>query len=352
MLRLDRKARSSMRLSAIPLSQAGVLERIDLQKVICNSPDQFFAELGEQLLQIGEEVRPSDAVDDRIDVLAIDSEAAVVIIELKRGAHKLQLLQSLAYSAMISDWVPEELIDERAKFTNKTLDEASEEIEDFLSEESTSLNASQRIILIAEEYEYEVLVTAKWLSEKHDVDISCWKLELAADGSAEYLSLACIYPPAELADAARSRRKFTRRPSRWKNWEEVFAHIGNPAVVAFYKTRLSENWPSRLGRRRLDFQVEGRGRLVMYARQGHAYVFQKARFEGDEPFWRERLGPSCKLDPLRRGRALRFIPLTWEDYCNVIILHFASRRFEGVPCHWVIIGFRSKRRFRLCFWVC
>lgn len=74
--------------------------------MICNAPDEFFSELGATLLQIGEEVHPSD---DRIDILAIDSEGAVVIIELKRGAHKHQLLQSLAYAAMISDWEPEEL---------------------------------------------------------------------------------------------------------------------------------------------------------------------------------------------------------------------------------------------------
>jgi hypothetical protein len=213
MLRFDRGNRSLMRLSAKPLSEAGILERSDLQRMICNAPDEFFAELGEELLQIGEEVRASDVVDDRIDVLAVDRTGAVVIIELKRGAHKLQLLQSLAYAAMISDWEPKHLATERAGFANKPVIDASEEIEEFLSEEGTSLNASQRIILIAEDYDYEVLVAAKWLSEKHSIDILCWKIELAADGSAEYLSVACIYPPAELADAARSLAQVIRSTS-------------------------------------------------------------------------------------------------------------------------------------------
>ena len=79
MLRFDREARSLMRLSAKPLSEAGVLERSDLQRMICNAPAQFFAELGEEFLQIGEEIRPSEVVDDRIDVLAIDPTGAAVI---------------------------------------------------------------------------------------------------------------------------------------------------------------------------------------------------------------------------------------------------------------------------------
>jgi hypothetical protein len=52
----------------------------------------------------------------------------------------------------------------------------------------------------------------------------------------------------------------------------------------------------------------------MSARKGHAYVFQQGRFDGDEQFWREKLSPTCKLDPLRNGRTLRFILTTDADF--------------------------------------
>jgi hypothetical protein len=118
------------------------------------------------LLPLGEEIRPSEVVDDRIDLLAVDTDGAAVIIELKRGAHKLELLQALAYAALISDWTPARLIAERSRFSRKSENETEEEVDEFLDEGSNTLNGSQRVVLIAEEYDFEVLATAKWLSER------------------------------------------------------------------------------------------------------------------------------------------------------------------------------------------
>ena len=156
------------------------------------------------MLPVGEEIRPSEVVDDRIDLLALDADGAAVIIELKRGAHKLQLLQALTYAALIADWTPDRLTSERARFSTKSENEAEEEIDEYLNEGSSTLNASQRVILLAEDYDFEVLATAKWLTERYDVSIACWRAQLAAYTSAEYLSLSCIYPPPELAKVSRS----------------------------------------------------------------------------------------------------------------------------------------------------
>jgi hypothetical protein len=315
MLRIDRAKRTMMRLGPKPLATAGILERNDLQQMIKNAPAEFFAELGEQLLPLGEEIRPSEVVDDRIDLLALDADGAAVIIELKRGAHKLQLLQALTYAALIADWTPDRLTSERARFAGKSEDEAEEEIDEYLNEGSSTLNASQRVILVAEDYDFEVLATAKWLTERYDVSIARWRAQLAADTSSEYLSLSCIYPPPELAKVARSRRPArSERPPRWSDWDEALAAITNPAVVQFYRARLKENWASRLRRRMLIFEVNNRRRLIMSARAKHVYVWQRGRFDGDEDFWRSRLGTSCRLDAVANGRALRFFLNTPEEF--------------------------------------
>jgi hypothetical protein len=83
MLRIDRAKRTMLRLEPKPLVTAGILERGDLQQMIHNAPAEFFAELGEKLLPLGQEIRPSEVVDDRIDFLALDTDGALVIIELK-----------------------------------------------------------------------------------------------------------------------------------------------------------------------------------------------------------------------------------------------------------------------------
>ena len=93
MLRIDRNKQTLTPLEQPSLSEALVRERYDLQEFICNSPNVFFEEIGQELFLIGKEVQPSDSVQDRIDVLAIDKDGTCVVVELKRGNHKLQLFQ-------------------------------------------------------------------------------------------------------------------------------------------------------------------------------------------------------------------------------------------------------------------
>ena len=315
MLRIDRAGRGLLRLTRRPFAEAGILERSDLQRMIRNAPAEFFSELAEEMLPLGEEIRPSEVVDDRIDLLAVDREGSIAVVELKRGAHKLQLLQALSYAAMIADWEAPRLITARAQFCQRNENDAEEEIEEFLNEDPSTLNANQRVILVAEEYDFEVLVTAKWLAERYKLDIACWRAELAVDGTAEYLSLSCIYPPPELAEAARTRRgPRERRPSRWSDWDGALAAISNAAVVQFYRERLNESWPSRLRRRVLLFDSNGRRRFWMSARARHAYVWQRGRFEGDESFWRSRLGPEARLGPVADGKALRIFLTTSPEF--------------------------------------
>ena len=93
MLRIEKENKRFVRLEPTSLTELSLLEREHLQEFILHSPDQFFEEVGSPLFLAGSEVRPSDSVQDRIDLLAIDKEGALVVVELKRGNHKLQLLQ-------------------------------------------------------------------------------------------------------------------------------------------------------------------------------------------------------------------------------------------------------------------
>jgi RecB family endonuclease NucS len=161
MLKIERQTRSFLRLQEPTLPGASITERYDLQEFIVNSPKEFLAEIGQKLFILGKEVRPSETVQDRIDILAIDQEGHAVVIELKRGNDRLQLLQAISYAGMLSKWQPADFL--------RLLDEErrKELIEKFLQvEEEEDINREQRIILVAEAYNYEALVGAEWLSEK------------------------------------------------------------------------------------------------------------------------------------------------------------------------------------------
>jgi hypothetical protein len=277
-LRIDRTSKTLRSLDRREIPEAGLREREDIQRMIRANPEAFFAEMGERLLLVGEEVRPTEVVDDRIDLLAIDPQGAATIIELKRRDHKLHLLQALAYASMVYRWPPERFVDERARLLSKPRAECEDEIEQYLLEDFGTLNQRQRVILIAEAFDWEVLTTSEWLSEKHDVDIRCYRLGLAADGEAEYLTCTCIFPPPELTEHAVRRRTAERRPSRWASWEPALDAIENAAVTSLFRSEVAAGRESYLRKRILYYRIDGKRRFSVAARRKNAYVWQHGRF--------------------------------------------------------------------------
>jgi hypothetical protein len=306
MLKIDRLTKQFERLKEPDLKGVDLSERYGLQAMIRANPNAFFEELGEELLLVNEEVRPSDVVDDRIDLLALDTSGSAVVIELKRGSHKLQLLQALAYAGMVARWPAARLVEERRKFCNCTAEQAEDEFRQFLAEDSETLNEAQRVILIAEDFDFEVLVAAEWLHGKHGVDIRCYRLALSVDGANEYASCACIYPPAELADHAVRRSRGPVSPLKWSDWEAALQQIANPAVVAFFKMELAGGRDCYLRKRILRYKLDGRRRWWMSARRDFAYTWQNGRFDGDLGFWSNRLGADADVAPVKQGTCLRF----------------------------------------------
>jgi hypothetical protein len=116
---------------------------------------------------LGQEVQPHDSVSNRIDILGFDEDVGVpVVIELKRERDKLHLLQALSYAAMVWTWDEDQL---------KTV--AGEGVDDDLlnSIDNRSTDDTPRIILIAEDYDPEVILTADWLASQHEVDTTAFR---------------------------------------------------------------------------------------------------------------------------------------------------------------------------------
>lgn len=324
MLRIDRKDSTLTSLASPKMQDAGIAERYDLQRMIRTSPEAFFAEVKEPLLLIGEEIMPSDLVGDRIDLLAVDPSGEIVIIELKRGSEKLQLLQAISYASMISGWQPLDIVRQYASFARISVEEATEKLEEFLEDGDTDgLNKNQRIVLCAEDFDYALLTSARWLSEKYGLGIRCYSLSLASDGAAEYLSCTRTFPPPKLEDTARRVRQqlASGRIQAPESWDEVIEQIDNPDLAAFYKAEIDGGRQGYLNKRGLIFYVQGVRLFVIEVRRQFGYAVQKKRFADDIAFWQSRLSDKASVETIGEGRELRFYLKTKEDidaFCDVL----------------------------------
>jgi hypothetical protein len=110
-------------LSETSFGSEGILERANLQKFL---RDQISV-LGESLLVIDEEF--GDWLDSsrRIDLLCIDSNANLVVVELKRTEDGGYMeLQALRYAAMVSEMTFEQAVMTYSKFKRKTTPEEND----------------------------------------------------------------------------------------------------------------------------------------------------------------------------------------------------------------------------------
>ena len=137
----------------------GIMERNDLQRLL----REQISVLDERFMVIADEF--GDWLDSsrRIDLLCLDTEANLVVVELKRtedGGH--MELQALRYAAMISSMTFDQLIDTFARYRNKAqpdLDSARSTILDFLGWDGVyeeQFAQDTRIVLASADFSWAV----------------------------------------------------------------------------------------------------------------------------------------------------------------------------------------------------
>lgn len=314
MLRINENEKKLVRLAESTLADSDHWER-DFQEMICADPDAFCQEIGESLLIIGQEIQPSDAVSDRIDILALDEAGTAVVIELKRGTHKLQLLQALSYAGMVSKWAANRFVETRAAHSKQTHDEAQAELEQHIGPGIASINQAQRVILIAEDFDPALLVAAEWLHENFGVDIRCYRLQLSEEAGNDYLTCTCIYPPLEIATLSRgSDSKQGRAAMVWSSWDAALETIENAALKDFVRSEIARQQESQLQRRGVIYRIDGKRRFWVNCRRKYGYVWQTGRFDGDEGYWRKALSAPDRVRKVDADRSLRFFLITAADF--------------------------------------
>jgi hypothetical protein len=311
MLRIDKNEKKLVRLNKMALADADHWER-QLQAMIWASPDAFCEEIGESLWVIGQEVRPSDAVPDRIDILAVDKLGNSVVMELKRGTHKLQLLQALSYAGMVSRWAGDQFVETLSSSYRQETDDARADIEEHTGSDISNINQAQRIMLVAEDFDPALLIAAEWLHESFGVDIRCYRLQLSQENSVDYITCTCVYPPIEIATLTRSG-EISSTPA-WASWDEALASVDNAAVKEFVRKALESKKESRLQYRDIIYRVGGKRRFFISCKRKYAYVWQRGRFDGDSAYWKKVLSEPSHVLEVSEKRSLRFHLTTAADF--------------------------------------
>lgn len=187
-----------------PISQASsadikVRERDDLQRLLRTQIEV----LGDDLYVLTEEFGDWDDSRRRIDLLAIDPQANLVVIELKRtndGGH--MDLQAIRYASMVSAMTFERAEQVHAQFLSR-LGEPPESARSrmlaFLGLEEPdeeAFAAAVRIMLVSEDFGKELTTVVLWLRER-DIDIRCVRLRPYQDGEKRLIDVQQIIPLPE-----------------------------------------------------------------------------------------------------------------------------------------------------------
>src|ERR1700730_6953628 len=144
MLRFDIGKKELTSLDQCAMKGENILERPDFQAAIVKSWERVKPFLGlPTAFLIGKEIKPHNSVGDAIDLLAFDPEdSSLTVIELKRGKHKLQLLQAVSYASMVATWGKDELIGN----IQRAINPEPEELIDLIN--GNELNEDVKIILV------------------------------------------------------------------------------------------------------------------------------------------------------------------------------------------------------------
>jgi len=187
-------------LKLIKFSELGLKERFDIQEWVEKMPSI----LGEELLIIAKEyILPSGT---RLDLLAIDRLANLVVIELKRDDSGCAVdWQAIKYASYCSNFTAEDIYKIFADYMGSNDSDAEFKIEDFIEEEIGKLNEKQRIILASKEYHSDVVSAVLWLRD-FGVDIKCVKLEPFIDqNNSIFINKTIIIPLPEAKDYIQKR---------------------------------------------------------------------------------------------------------------------------------------------------
>lgn len=245
MYRIDRTANRIKPLERKTFAELQFRERDHLQEWIANHPSV----LGEEFLIIAKEFAGFEETNERLDLLALDTSGALVLIENKLDdAGKDVTWQALKYASYCSGFTKDSVRDIYAKYRQMDVAAAEESIADFLGAESfgeATVNAglTQRVILVAAHFRKEVTSTVMWL-RGFNLRVQCMSAAIHVDeGESLYFSVEQLIPPKaaeeymvnlarkQQSEAAAADVDAARFTVRRNFWSKLLPEMGKATTI-------------------------------------------------------------------------------------------------------------------------
>ena len=235
-----------------------MMYELDIQKMLLNNIEP----LQERLIVIQNEYTKFDNTKMKPDIIALDEEANIVIIELKReNTIKGCYMQAVHYASFSAKVTKNDIIEMYAEFLasryknklmhslyekkifeymeERYIDKEVYDIEDFKEMAKWSLsnyfnsklseiefNKKQRIILVARQFNFDNLSAIKWMIER-GIDYKCVELNLYFDHRTNiyYLYSNVLLPDLDIQKHEQNGVIFKKTQEELYRWENPYEAI-------------------------------------------------------------------------------------------------------------------------------
>lgn len=259
MYKIDKEKNRIFALETPTFTELGFKERSHIQEWIANKPDV----LGEELLIIQKEFSGFSETNERLDLLALDKEGALVLIENKLDdAGRDVTWQALKYASYCARLSRDDILRIFQDYLSKYEPEekATERLCEFfevddIKDLSLNKGVTQRIILVAAKFRKEVTSTVLWLMN-FKVRIQCFRTTPYRVGEDLYISIDQIIPTKDAEDfmiglaskaldeVGEAEADKGRHSLRREFWAKLISRVNLSSALFSSKSPSKQSWIS------------------------------------------------------------------------------------------------------------
>jgi hypothetical protein len=206
--RIDLEQGTAQTMPIVSMADVGLKERDDLQRWISDHPEIVEPDLLLVTAELDRWELKDKKVSDRLDVLFLDSDGALLVAELKRDqAPDTTDSQALKYAAYCSQLTVDDVIEEYSRYHKEDIETAKTEVVNHAPALADEELGPTRIRLVATGFGPSVTTVVLWLRDL-GLDIGCVELRARRwSESSAVLTARQLLPPPAAEDYLVKRRR-------------------------------------------------------------------------------------------------------------------------------------------------